>query len=141
MVKYSDECRSIPLDSIDSISCDMHFWFYDSTNMVWFYASWLWIFFKWSKSNWRYYGTNGTNEKIDRSRNYLDKSGAVNGGAIKFANLKLRQNSPTSKLIAKGKDFTVNILGTGSLNQMLEVKSNLVELLSRQNRKVINFVA
>ena len=35
---------------------------------------------------------------VDRSRNYLDKSGAVNGGAIKFANLKLRQNSPTSKL-------------------------------------------
>ena len=68
-------------------------------------------------------------------------NGSVNGGAIKFANLKLRQNSPTSKLIAKGKDFTVNILGTGSLNQMLEVKSNLVELLSRQNRKVINFVA
>jgi hypothetical protein len=78
---------------------------------------------------------------VDRSRNYLDKSGAVNGGAIKFANLKLRQSSPSSKLIAKGKDFTVNILGTGSLNQMLEIKANTVALLSRQNRKVINFVA
>ena len=78
---------------------------------------------------------------VDRSRNYLDKAGAVNGGAIKFANLKLRQSSPSSKLIAKGKDFTVNILGTGSLNQMLEIKANTVALLSRQNRKVINFVA
>ena len=77
---------------------------------------------------------------VDKSRNYLDKSGIVNGGAIKFANLKLKQSSPSSKLIAKGKDFTVNILGTGSLNQMLEVKSNLVSLLTRQNRKVINFI-
>jgi|TARA_B100000959_G_C14382005_1_gene378581 hypothetical protein len=77
---------------------------------------------------------------VDKSRNYLDKSGNVNGGAIKFANLKLKQRSPSSKLIAKGKDFTVNILGTGSLNQMLEVKSNLVSLLTRQNRKVINFI-
>tara|TARA_Y100000034_G_C6677737_1_gene297810 strand:+ start:328 stop:627 length:300 start_codon:yes stop_codon:yes gene_type:complete len=76
---------------------------------------------------------------VDKSRNYLDKSGNVNGGAIKFANLKLKQRSPSSKLIAKGKDFTVNILGTGSLSQMLEVKSNLVSLLTRQNRKVINF--
>ena len=65
----------------------------------------------------------------------------MNGGAIKFANLKLRQSSPSSKLIAKGKDFTVNILGTGSLNQMLEIKANTVALLSRQNRKVINYVA
>ena len=77
---------------------------------------------------------------VDKSRNYLDKSGIVSGGAIKFANLKLKQRSPSSKLIAKGKDFTVNILGTGSLNQMLEVKSNLVSLLTRQNRKVINFI-
>tara|TARA_B100002003_G_scaffold226139_1_gene232685 strand:+ start:264 stop:563 length:300 start_codon:yes stop_codon:yes gene_type:complete len=77
---------------------------------------------------------------VDKSRNYLDKSGNVNGGAIKFANLKLKQRSPSSKLIAKGKDFTVNILGTGSLSQMLEVKSNLVSLLTRQNRKVINFI-
>ena len=76
---------------------------------------------------------------VDKSRNYLDKSGNVSGGAIKFANLKLKQRSPSSKLIAKGKDFTVNILGTGSLSQMLEVKSNLVSLLTRQNRKVINF--
>ena len=53
----------------------------------------------------------------------------------------LQQQSRLKQLIAKGKDFTVNILGSGSLNQMLEVKSNLVELLSRQNRKVINFVA
>ena len=78
---------------------------------------------------------------VDRSRNYLDNAGAVNGGAIKFANLKLRQSSPSSKLIAKGKDFTVNILGTGSLNQMLDIKANMVALLSRQNRKVINHVA
>ena len=76
---------------------------------------------------------------VDKGRNFMDKSGEINGGAIKFANLKLRQSSPSSKLIAKGKDFTVNILGTGSLSQMLEVKSNLVSLLTRQNRKVINF--
>ena len=78
---------------------------------------------------------------VDKGRNFMDKSGEINGGAIKFANLKLKQRSPSSKLIAKGKDFTVNILGTGSLNQMLEVKSNLVSLLTRQNRKVINFTA
>ena len=78
---------------------------------------------------------------VDRGRNFIDKDGNVNGGAIKFANLKLRQSSPSSKLIAKGKDFTVNILGTGSLTQMLEVKTNLVSLLTRQNRKVINYIA
>ena len=78
---------------------------------------------------------------VDKSRNYLDKSGNVSGGAIKFANLKLKQRSPSSKLIAKGKDFTVNILGTGSLSQMLEVKANLVSLLTRQHRKVINYTA
>ena len=78
---------------------------------------------------------------VDKSRHYLDKSGSVNGGAIKFANLKLKQRSPSSKLIAKGKDFTVNILGTGSLTQMLEIKANTVSLLTRQNRKVINFTA
>ena len=78
---------------------------------------------------------------VDKSRHYLDKSGNVYGGAIKFANLKLRQSSPSSKLIAKGKDFTVNILGTGSLNQMLDIKANLVSLLTRQHRKVINYTA
>jgi hypothetical protein len=78
---------------------------------------------------------------VDKGRNFMDKSGEINGGAIKFANLKLKQRSPSSKLIAKGKDFTVNILGTGSLTQMLEVKSNLVSLLVRQNRKVINYIA
>jgi len=78
---------------------------------------------------------------VDKGRNFMDKSGEINGGAIKFANLKLKQRSPSSKLIAKGKDFTVNILGTGSLTQMLEVKANLVSLLVRQNRKVINYIA
>ena len=69
MVKYSDECRSIPLDSINSISCDMHFWLYDRTNMVWFYASWLCIFLKWSEIDWRYNGTNGSEYSLEENLN------------------------------------------------------------------------
>ena len=78
---------------------------------------------------------------VDRARNYLDRSGEVNGGAIKFANLKLRQNSPTSKLVAKGKDFTVNILGTAPKSSALTMKANIISLLKKSGRKVINYSA
>jgi len=67
--------------------------------------------------------------------------GAVNGGAIKFANLKIKRPTATKKLIDAGYDFDVRVLGTGSLQSALEMKEQLVDLLSNTNKTVINNVA
>jgi len=70
--------------------------------------------------------------------------GEVHGGKIKFKNLGVkntRRATPTSKLIAKGLDFNVNVLGTAPKDSALAIKSNVISLLRKSGRKVINYNA
>ncbi len=70
--------------------------------------------------------------------------GAVHGGKIKFKNLAVKntaRKTATNKLLSKGIDFTVNVLGTASKSSALGMKANLISLLKKSGRKVINYSA
>ena len=70
--------------------------------------------------------------------------GEVNGGKIKFKNLAVRntaRKTATNKLLSKGLDFTVNILGTAPKSSALTMKANIISLLRKSGRKVINYSA
>ena len=71
-------------------------------------------------------------------------NGAVHGGKIKFKNLAVKstaRKTATNKLLSKGIDFTVNVLGTAPKTSALEMKSNIISLLRKSGRKVINYSA
>ena len=71
-------------------------------------------------------------------------NGAVHGGKIKFKNLAVKstkRKTATNKLLSKGIDFTVNVLGTAPKSSALGMKSNLISLLKKSARKVINYSA
>ncbi len=71
-------------------------------------------------------------------------NGEVHGGKIKFKNLAVKstaRKTATNKLLSKGLDFTVNILGTAPKASALEMKSNIISLLRKSGRKVINYSA
>ena len=70
--------------------------------------------------------------------------GEVHGGKIKFKNLAVKntaRKTATNKLLSKGIDFTVNVLGTAPKSSALGMKANLISLLKKSGRKVINYVA
>ena len=70
--------------------------------------------------------------------------GEVNGGKIKFKNLAVKgtaRKTATNKLLSKGLDFTVNILGTAPKSSALTMKANRISLLRKSGRKVINYSA
>ena len=70
--------------------------------------------------------------------------GEVNGGKIKFLNLAVRKTgrqTATNKLLSKGLDFTVNVIGTAPQSSALGMKANIISLLKKSGRKVINFSA
>ena len=70
--------------------------------------------------------------------------GEVNGGKIKFKNLAVRntaRKTATNKLLSKGLDFTVNILGTAPKTSAFTMKANIISLLKKSGRKVINYSA
>ena len=70
--------------------------------------------------------------------------GEVNGGKIKFKNLAVKntaRKTATNKLLSKGLDFTVNILGTAPKTSALTMKANIISLLRKSGRKVINYSA
>ena len=70
--------------------------------------------------------------------------GAVHGGKIKFKNLAVKntaRKTATNKLLAKGIDFTVEVLGTAPKTSALTMKSNIISLLKKSGRKVINYSA
>ena len=70
--------------------------------------------------------------------------GEVNGGKIKFKNLAVRntaRKTATNKLLSKGLDFTVNILGIVPKSGALTMKANIISLLKKSGRKVINYSA
>ena len=71
-------------------------------------------------------------------------NGEVHGGKIKFKNLAVKntaRKTATNKLLSKGIDFTVNVLGTAPKSSALGMKSNLISLLKKSGRKVINYSA
>ena len=77
------------------------------------------------------------------ARKYM-VDGEVNGGKIKFKNLavaKTSRKTATNKLLSKGLDFTVNVLGTAPQSSALSMKSNIMSLLKKSGRKVINYSA
>ena len=44
-------------------------------------------------------------------------------------------------MLSKGIDFTVNVLGTAPKSSALGMKANLISLLKKSGRKVINYSA
>jgi hypothetical protein len=71
-------------------------------------------------------------------------NGEVHGGKIKFRNLAVANTSrktATNKLLSKGLDFTVNILGVAPKSSALTMKANIISLLRKSGRKVINYSA
>ena len=77
------------------------------------------------------------------ARKYM-VDGEVNGGKIKFKNLavaKTSRKTATNKLLSKGLDFTVNVLGTAPQSSALSMKANIISLLRKSGRKVINYSA
>ena len=77
---------------------------------------------------------------VEEANKYM-VNGSVNGGAIKFANLKMTRPTATRKLVDAGYDFNVRALGTTSLQGAMAMKSELVNLLSSTNKTVINQAA
>ena len=77
------------------------------------------------------------------TRKYL-VDGEVNGGKIKYLNLAVRKTgrkTATNKLLSKGLDFTVNVLGTSPRSSALGMKANIISLLKKSGRTVINYSA
>ena len=71
-------------------------------------------------------------------------NGEVHGGKIKFKNLAVKgtaRKTATNKLLSKGIDFTVEALGTAPKSSALTMKSNIISLLKKSGRKVINYSA
>ena len=71
-------------------------------------------------------------------------NGEVHGGKIKFKNLAVKstaRKTATNKLLSKGLDFTVDILGVAPKSSALTMKSNIISLLRKSGRKVINYSA
>ena len=70
--------------------------------------------------------------------------GEVNGGKIKYLNLAVKgtnRKTATNKLLSKGLDFTVNVLGTSPRSSALGMKANIISLLKKSGRTVINYSA
>ena len=71
-------------------------------------------------------------------------NGEVHGGKIKFKNLNVKntaRKTATNKLLKKGVDFNVNVLGVAPQSSALSMKSNIISLLKKSGRKVINHSA
>ena len=77
------------------------------------------------------------------ARKYI-VDGEVNGGKIKYLNLavaKTNRKTATNKLLSKGLDFTVNVLGIAPQSSALPMKANIISLLKKSGRTVINYSA
>ena len=70
--------------------------------------------------------------------------GEVHGGKIKFKNLAVKntaRKTATNKLLRKGLDFNVNVIGTAPMSSALTMKKAIIALLKKSGRKVINHAA
>ena len=62
-------------------------------------------------------------------------NGTVHGGKIKFKNLAVKntaRKTATNKLLSKGIDFTVEVLGTAPKASALTMKANIISLLKQK---------
>ena len=75
---------------------------------------------------------------IEEAKSTLDNSGNINGGVIKFKNLKMKRSTPTTDLLSKGYDLNVRVIGSGSYETAKQIKNSVIELLSTTNKTVIN---
>jgi|TARA_X000000950_G_scaffold166316_2_gene203186 hypothetical protein len=78
---------------------------------------------------------------MDEAKTALDKDGNINGGVIKFKNLKMKRSTPTTDLLSKGYDLNVRVIGSGNLEVAKSIKSSVIELLNTTNKTVINYNA
>ena len=70
--------------------------------------------------------------------------GEVHGGKIKFSNLAVKNSkrkTASNKLLSNGLDFTVEVLGVAPQSSALTMKANIISLLRKSGRKVINYSA
>jgi protein involved in ribonucleotide reduction len=75
---------------------------------------------------------------IDEAKNTLDNTGTINGGVIKFKNLKMTRKTPTTDLVAKGYNFNVRVIGSGNYDVAKQIKNSVIELLADTGKTVIN---
>ena len=78
---------------------------------------------------------------LDEAKNSLDAKGNVNGGVIKYKNLKMKRSTPTTNLIGKGYDFSVRVIGTGNYEVAKGMKNSVISLLQDNGKTLINKVA
>ena len=78
---------------------------------------------------------------LDEAKNALDTNGNVNGGVIKYKNLKMKRLTPTTNLINKGYDFSVRVIGTGNYQVAKSMKNSVIHLLQDTGKTLINKVA
>ena len=78
---------------------------------------------------------------LDEAKNALDTNGNVNGGVIKYKNLKMKRSTPTTNLIGKGYDFSVRVIGTGNYEVAKGMKNSVISLLQDSGKTLINKVA
>jgi chromosome condensin MukBEF complex kleisin-like MukF subunit len=75
---------------------------------------------------------------MDEAKNTLDNTGSINGGVIKFKNLKMSRKTPTTELVSKGYDFNVRVIGSGNYEVAKQIKNSVIELLADTGKTVIN---
>ena len=78
---------------------------------------------------------------LEEAKNTLDTNGNVNGGVIKYKNLKMKRSTPTTNLIGKGYDFSVRVIGTGNYEVAKGMKNSVISLLQDSGKTLINKVA
>ena len=78
---------------------------------------------------------------MDEAKSALDNDGNINGGVIKYKNLKMKRSTPTTDLVSKGYDFNVRVIGTGNYEVAKSIKTSVIELLNTSNKSVINYNA
>lgn len=78
---------------------------------------------------------------MDEAKSALDNDGNINGGVIKYKNLKMKRSTPTTDLVSKGYDFNVRVIGTGNYEVAKSIKNSVIELLNTSNKSVINYNA
>ena len=78
---------------------------------------------------------------IEEAKNAMDKNGNINGGVIKFKNLKMTRKTPTRALLDRGYDFNVRVLAKTDLDQAKSLRTATIDLLTSAGKTVINHQA
>ena len=98
-----------------------------------------------AKKCWPGYEKKGTKKMFGKTYNNCVKKEEVEmvdeDLGIKAIEYGVKKNIPGTELLSKGLDFTVNILGTAPKSSALTMKANIISLLKKSGRKVINYSA